>query len=145
MTVESFFREDTESALVSQVQWLQEHLGISDNFFSKLLDVEAWEFYEWRSMRGSLSETKQDRLREFWQMILHLLSFYNYETELARKLLEYKVESEEKNYQPPYAPPWLGTSPKAYLEVNGSGGIQRINEWVLSFRFADRYSTHGRD
>jgi hypothetical protein len=140
MPLETFFQEDTESALVSKVLWLQENLWISDNFFSNLLDVDEWEFSKWRSREGVLSEVKQERLREFWQMILHILSFYNYKTELARKLLEHKVESYEESYQSPYAPPWQGTSPKAYLEANGSGGVQKINEWVLSFRFADRYS-----
>lgn len=144
MTIEPFFQEHSESALISQAQWLQEHLGISDTFFSRLLDVEEPEFHKWRTREGTLSKDEQDRLKEFWQLILHLLSFYDYRTELARELLEYKVEIQEQDYQSPYAPPWVGTSPKAYLEVNGSGGIQRINEWVLSFRFADRYSTRSR-
>jgi hypothetical protein len=141
MQLETFFQEDTEAALVSKVVWLEENLSISDAFFSNLLDVDEWEFHRWRSREGELSETKQERLREFWQMILHLLSFYNYKTELARNLLEYEAESAGEDYRPPFAPPWLGTSPKAYLEANGSWGVEKMNEWVLSFRFADRYST----
>jgi hypothetical protein len=139
MTVASFFQDDTESALISQVQWLQKELDISDRFFSNLLKVEEKAFSRWRTRKETLPEDTQDHLKEFWRMTLHILSFLNFDLKLAQMMLEHKDESKVRSVKLAFDPPWIGTSMKAYLETNGPVGIQKVDQWVQAVRFADSY------
>lgn len=137
-TVASFFQEDTESALISQVQWLQGELGVSDQFFSNLLKVEEQTFYRWKTRDGSLPQEAQNHLKEFWRVILHILSFLNFDLERVHVMLDHKDDSKVR-VEKPFSPPWIGTSMKVYMETNGPVSIQKVDQWVQAFRFADSH------
>jgi len=137
MIVKSFFQNDTESALISQVQWLQNEVGLSDQFFSHLLNVEEDAFCTWRAGKGVLSEEQQHTLKEFWQTMLHLLSFLNFDLNRLSVMLEHVDDTKTYAIKLPFAQPWIGTSLKAYLELQGTAGIRKVNQWVQSLRFGD--------
>lgn len=133
-----FFQGHSEAARRAQVNWAAEKLGLDNHFFSELLNMEADEFREWRDMHNTLSPERQDVLSEFWYMILHLLSYLSFNTDLVQRMIFSKDERERRSIRLPYDPPWIGTSIKEYLEASGLSGISEVSRWALSFRFADR-------
>lgn len=134
-----FFQSDAESAMKEQINWLTERLGLDDHFFSKLLNMEVNEFRKWRNENNVLSQETKNMLREFWQMILHLLSYLSFDTELVQTMLSSEDKRERRSIRLPFDPPWIGTSIKEYLKASGPAGISEVSRWVLSFRFADRH------
>jgi hypothetical protein len=136
--VPTFFRDGGEPSLIKRAEWLREKLGLDDAFFARLLGVEDEQFYRWRISGGALREEKLSEFREFWEVILHLLSFFNLDISQVRNFIEH--EEEERPVKLPFDPPWVGTSVRAYLAITGRGGAQKLNRWIQSFQFADRYS-----
>jgi len=144
MTFSSFFQGDSEADLIEQVEWVEEKLGLSDSFFSKMLEVEEDLFANWRIGNGTIPNgtipvDKQDCLREFWQAITHILSFLNYDLTGVLTMLEHKSNSEVGSVKLATAPPWTGSSLKTYLETHGLRGIQTVSAWMQSVRFADSF------
>lgn len=137
-TVAWFFQDDTESALISQVQWLQKELGVSDQFFAKLLKVEERTFFRWKTKDGTLPQKAQNHLKEFWRVILHILSFLNFDLNRVHVMLDHRDDSRVK-IETPFTPPWIGTSMRAYMETNGPASIQKVDLWVQALRFADSH------
>lgn len=80
-SIPDFFQDDCEEALRSQVEWQTAHLGLDDSFFANLLREEPRVVSCWRKDRNSFSESKKDVLRDWWQAVLHLLSFQNFDEE----------------------------------------------------------------
>jgi len=134
-----FFQDDTEAALRAQVNWVTEKLGLDNYFFSELLNMEADEFPGWRAEHNTLSPERQIILDEFWHMILHLLSYLSFNTDLVRRMIFSMDDRERRSIRLPYEPPWIGTSIKEYLEASGPDAISEVSRWALSFRFADRH------
>jgi hypothetical protein len=139
MQVAPFFQEDTETALMHQVEWLQKHAQLSDQFFLNLLRVDERILSRWRIGDGALSEDLQGHLKEFWQMTLHILSFVNFELRLLKMMLEQSLDAKGGSASSSFDPPWLGTSLRAYLETNGIAGARKVNQWVQTMRFGDPY------
>lgn len=137
--VRSFFQEETEEALVAQVRWSEEHLGTSDAFFAKLLSTEQGRFFAWKIGRGALSEDELQQLRSFWRMVLHLLSFSGFDHMRMRQMLEHESDRPDRDVRLPFDPPWLGTSPKQYLEVRGICGVHELDQWVQRVRFGNSF------
>ena len=136
--MESFFLE--ESALIPQVQWLQNKIRLSDSFFVKFLKVEEHVFCKWKTKEENIPVDMQDHLKGFWQTILHILSFQNFDLERVRLMFNNIDKSDSgRSGNLPFAPPWIGTSMKFYLETNGSAGIQKVNKWVQDMRFGDSF------
>jgi DNA-directed RNA polymerase alpha subunit len=131
-----FFQGDNESALRSQVEWAMERLELNDQFFSNFLGIGVGALQQWRREGMTLSQDSQNDLKEFWQMILHLLSYLSFDFGLVQRVLNNRDERVSRS---PFDPPWIGTSIKQYLEASGPSGISDVNGWVLSFRFADRH------
>jgi len=139
MQVAPFFQEDTEAALMHQVEWLQKYAQLSDQFFLNLLRVDERLFSHWRIGDEDLSEDVRGHLREFWQMTLHILSFVNFDLRLLKMMLEHSVDAKVGAVSSAFDPPWLGTSLRAYLETNGIAGARKANQWVQTMRFGDPY------
>jgi hypothetical protein len=137
--VSSFFQEETEEALIAQVRWLEEHLGTSDSFFAKMLCMEQGRFFAWKIGRASLSEDELQQLRAFWRVVLHLLAFSGFDYARMRQMLEHRSEESKRETRLPFDPPWLGTSPKQYLEVRGICGVHEIDRWVQRVRFGNSF------
>jgi hypothetical protein len=133
----SFFLQDTESALIHQVQWVQKHARLSDQFFLNVLDVDERTFFHWRTGDEEFPEDLQERLKEVWEMTRHILSFVDFESELLRMMFEEPLETKAGPTISPFTPPWLGTSLKAYLEASGMAGIRAVNRWVQTMRFGN--------
>jgi hypothetical protein len=139
MNVAPFFQEDTEAALMQQVEWLQKHAQLSDQFFLNVLRVDERIFSRWRTGDEALSEDLREHLREFWQMTLHILSFVNFDLRLLKMMLEHSIGTRGGSVKSALDPPWIGTSLRAYLETNGIAGTQKVNQWVQTMRFGDPY------
>lgn len=136
--VPTFFRDSGEPSLIKRAEWMREKLGLDDAFFARFLGVEEEQFYRWRKRGGALQEEKLSEVRDFWEVILHLLSFFNLDVGQVRNFIEH--EEEKRPIKLPFDPPWVGTSVRDYLAVRGRGGAQKLNRWTQSFQFADRYS-----
>jgi len=140
MTVESFFQNNTREALIEQVAWLQKELEVSDEFFLHTLRVDAKTFHSWRTQHEPLPKHAEEQLTYLWQVILHILSFLNFDLGRVKLMLAYKSKSEYIRVSRPwFDPPWAGTSMKAYLEADGPVAIEKIDQWVQGIRFADSY------
>jgi hypothetical protein len=143
-SVPDFFQEDSEEALRAQVDWLENHLGLGDSFFAKLLREDQGVFSAWRRTSVALGMHKQNILRDWWQTVLHLLSFQNFEEGRVRSLLEEAAPTRPQAERSVFAPPWFASSLKEYLEGRGSDAIREVDCWVESFRFGNPYASSGK-
>jgi len=138
--VPDFFQDESEEALRAQVKWQHEHLGLDDSFFAKLLGEDRRRFSFWQKDADTLAPDKEDVLRDWWQTVLHLLSFQSFDEEKLRSLLEQTRPIGSSNEASPFSPPWSASSLKAYLENRGPEAIAEVNRWLESFRFGDPYA-----
>jgi hypothetical protein len=137
MPVAAFFQQETEAALIAQVNWLRTEVGIADSFFARLLNVDEQSFTRWKRGEGCLAKEQQCCLKALWHMVLHLLSFLNFEPQRLSDMFEYVARTEGAKSVSPYTPPWVGTSLRAYLEKQGYAGVQKVDQWAQAIRFAD--------
>jgi len=133
--VPDYFQEDSEDALRSRVQWLEAEVSLGDPFFARLLRTDEETFTRWKERRAALPRGELAGLREVWEMMMHVLSFVNFDCDRARRLLEHVPSAASLQLGARQAPPWAGSSIKTYLETQGSGGVDDVNRWVTSFRF----------
>jgi hypothetical protein len=140
ITVPDFFQDESEEALRSQVEWQEQHLGLGDRFFARLLREDERRFSSWKKDGAALTRDKEDVLRDWWGTVLHLLSFQNFDVERVRALLERTVPTGTPVRQSVFSPPWSGSSLKEYLENDGADAIPRVSGWVESFTFGDPYA-----
>jgi hypothetical protein len=138
--VPDYFQEESEAALRSQVNWLDQQIGVGDLFFARVLRTGEDSFRDWRDYRTSFSPDRQRALRNLWQTFLHLLSFLNFDEDRVRRLLDQRVPAASGPFRSPLAPPWAGATLKAYLEDQGPGAFPEVDRWVTSFRFGDAYT-----
>jgi hypothetical protein len=139
-SVPDFFQDESEEALRSRVEWLEQHLGLGDSFFAALLREEPGVFSAWKSAAGALAGNKQGVLRDWWHTVLHLLSFQNFDDGKVRALLEQPAPTRSQAERSAFSAPWSASSLKEYLETHGPDAIQEVDRWVESFRFGDPYA-----
>jgi hypothetical protein len=137
MPVESFFQDNTNQGLIAQVQWAEKELQLSDEFFSNFLQIPLTDFNAWKRQSKPLEPTAETNLRYLWRVVLHVLSFLNFNMDLTRVLLVSKTSSHTDTASP-FDPPWTGTSMKAYLEASGLPALISIDRWIQGIRFPDR-------
>lgn len=137
--VPDFFQSETPSARRAQVDWLEKHLELTDDFFAKVLHVDSALVRGWRGEYGRLDPGQQERLGSLWNLFLHLFSLLNFEYSRVKDLLE--AEAAPALPFPVLAAelPWAGRSMRWYLEHCGESAINDITRWVTSLRFTDRY------
>jgi hypothetical protein len=140
-SVPDFFQEESEEALRSRVEWLEQHLGLRDSFFVRLLGEDSRRFLAWRRGVDTLPRDKEEILRDWWQAVLHLLSFQGFDEARVRALLERTTPERPQAGPSAFSPPWTGSSMKEYLESHGSEAIEEVARWVESFRFGDPYAS----
>ena len=87
--VPDYFQEDSEEALRSRVQWLEAEISLGDPFFARLLRADEGTFTRWREHRAALAGCQLAELCETWEMMMHILSFVNFDSGRARTLLEH--------------------------------------------------------
>jgi hypothetical protein len=138
--VPDFFQDESKAALRAQVKWQHEHLGLDDSFFAKLLAEDRRRFSFWQEEAETLAPDKEDVLRDWWQTVLHLLSFQGFDEGRLRSLLEQTRPVGSSHEASPFSPPWSASSLKAYLEDRGPEAIAEVNRWLESFRFGDPYA-----
>jgi len=140
--VPDFFQEEGEQALRSQIQWLEEHLGFTDQFFATFLSTTESSFRDWRLDRAALSHERQFHLSGLWRTVLHLLSFMNLDEKRIRTLLDRHIPLEDEDSGPRryyLTPPWIGSSLRSYLEERGLEALVNVDRWVSMFRFGNPY------
>jgi hypothetical protein len=135
LPVPDYFQEDSEDALRSRVRWLETEVSLGDPFFARLLRTDEATFTRWKEHRAALPRRELLGLREVWEMMMHVLSFVNFDSGRARRLLEYVPSTASDQRGASQAPPWAGSSIKNYLQTHGPGGVDNVNRWVTAFRF----------
>jgi hypothetical protein len=135
VTVPDYFQEDSDEALRSRVQWLEAEVSLGVGFFARLLRTDEGTFAQWREHGGALPRAELGVLREVWEMMMHILSFVNFDSGRARRLLEHVPSAGSRALGASEAPPWAGSTIKSYLETHGSRAVDDVSRWVTSFRF----------
>lgn len=135
LPVPDYFQEDSEDALRSRVQWLESEIGLDTSFFARLLRMEEETFARWTEQRAVLPQRKLFDLQEVWEIMLHVLSFVNFDCGRARRLLEFVPPTAERERGARPVPPWPESSLRNHLETHGSDAVDDVNRWVTSFRF----------
>jgi hypothetical protein len=135
LPVPDYFQEDSEDALRSRVQWLEAEVGLDDPFFAKLLRTDEETFTRWKERQAALPPGELLALQEVWDMMMHVLSFVNFDSGRARRLLEHVPPAALGPSGASQVQPWTGSSIKTYLEAHGPGAVDDVNRWVTSFRF----------
>jgi hypothetical protein len=135
LPVPDYFQEDSEDGLRSRMRWLETEVGLDASFFARLLRTDEGTFRRWRDQRADLPRGELLGLRDVWEMMTHVLSFVNFDSGRARQLLEHDLPAAAPHRGSAQVPPWAGSSIKAYLEANGSGAVDDVSHWVVSFRF----------
>ena len=136
LPVPDYFQDDSEDALRSRVQWLEAEVGLGDSFFARLLRTDEGTIVRWKERRAALPRRELLALREVWDMMTHLLSFVNFDSGRARRLLEHVSPAAAEELGAAQAPPWAGSSVKSYLETRGLAAADDVTRWITSFRFA---------
>jgi hypothetical protein len=77
-------------------------------------------------------------LHDWWQTVLHLLSFQGFDGAKARVLLEQQARGPGQAVRSVFSPPW-SLSLREYLERHGHHALPAVDRWVESFRFGDPY------
>jgi len=139
-TFPDFFQEETPDALRSCVDWLEQEIGLDDQFFAKLLKADAPTFSDWRRADGELSQESEGALRQFWHTTLHLLSFLNFDPARVKELFGHVTSECPVDQRSALTPPWSGSSLKEYFEQIGSPAIEKVDCWVTGLRFGDIYA-----
>jgi hypothetical protein len=134
LPVPDYFQEDSEDALRSRVQWLEAEVGLGAPFFARMLRTDEGSLMNWMERGAALPSKEQLGLREVWDMMMHILSFMNFDSGRARRLLEHVLPNAPER-RASQAPPWAGSSIKMYLETHGPSAIGGVSRWVTSFRF----------
>src|SRR5260370_27189425 len=145
LPVPDFFQEDSEDALRSRVQWLEAEVGLGDACFTRMLQADEGTFAGWKEQRAALPRGELLGLQEVWEVMMHLLSFVNFDSGRARRLLEHVPPTAAREQGASQAPPWAGSSIKTYLETHGPDAIDGVNRWVTSFRFGSPFLTPERE
>jgi hypothetical protein len=133
--VPDFFQEESEKALRSRVRWLQGEVSLGDTFFARLLRTDESTFTRWMEDRAALPGRDLDGLREVWEMMMHILSFVNFDSDRACRLFEYVPPADSRARGGSQSPPWAGSTIKSYLETNGFRAVDDVSRWIESFRF----------
>ncbi len=134
-TVPDYFQDDSEDALRARLQWLEAEANLGEPFFARLLRTDAGTFTRWNQQRAALPRAALLGLQEVWDMMMHVLSFVNFDSGRARRLLEHVSVAAARQPGAKPAPPWAGSSIKTYLETHGPGAVNEVSRWVTSFRF----------
>jgi hypothetical protein len=135
LPVPDYFQEDSEDALRSRMRWLEAEVSLGDPFFAKLLRTDERTLTRWKEQAVALPRAELLGLRAVWEMMIHILSFVNFDSGRAQRLLEYISPAVSRQPGASQAPPWAGSSIKTYLEMHGLGAVDDVNRWVTSFRF----------
>src|SRR5690348_3835761 len=109
-TVPDFFQEESPEALRCQTDWLVREVGLDGSFFARLVRTDASTFASWRMHGGELPPAAEKTLRAFWQAMLHLLSFLNFDTARVRDLFEHTIPVPPAGTASPLTPPWGGST-----------------------------------
>jgi hypothetical protein len=137
-----FFQDEDEPALRSQVEWVEQHFGMTDRFYAKFLRIPEASLQAWRRQQEALPPDRQEALRDFWRTVLHLLSFAGMDEQQVRILLGHQALVEASGpRRHPLAPPWTGSCLKSYLEEGGANVLPDVDRWVTGFRFSNPYAS----
>ena len=122
-SIPPFYNIDTREALRLQIQWLQNEFGLSDSFFSALIDTREELFREWRQEHDTLKMRQLECLKQFWLVFTHILSFLNYQPDLVQKMLEKRFDHSTSTHDDRVArPAEKMVGGKLHRKAGGGGG-----------------------
>ncbi len=120
--------------------WLTLEVGLDASFLVKLLETDEPTLKNWRLFNADLPPGREDTLRRFWQMTLHLLSFLNFDLERVRELFQHAIPARSKDQESALARPWSGMTLKEYFERLGGLAVEKVDCWVTGLRFSDPHA-----
>ncbi len=125
------FQDEDEDYLRSEVEWVERHLGLSNDFFARFLRVEEDSFRDWRLGQAKLPLNREDALRRFEHTVQLLFDVAGMDEQAARTLLEHQVRVEGTGpRRHPHTPPWNGSCMKSYLEDGGPDALLDVERWL---------------
>jgi hypothetical protein len=119
--------------VLSDVNWLKEHLSFSDEYFAQLVGVPQELFCQWKRGEATLTSSQVQTLEKFSTAIRRVLSYYGFRRDLMMRVLE--VHFEDRIHRTKFTPPWVGSSLKDYLLHHGGEGSDEVDSWVQSLKF----------
>jgi hypothetical protein len=135
LPVPDYFQEDSEDALRSRVRWLENEIPLGASFLASVLRTDEKTLARWLERQAALPGEELAGLRQVWDMMMHILSFVNFDASRARQLLKHVAPAAGPLAQAGQTPPWAGSSIKTYLEEHGLRAVDDVSGWVTSFRF----------
>ena len=136
--VPDFFQGIQDKDLRSQAKWLEDNLGLDRRFFIRVaFGREAALKLEERAISDLYADHKSF-LRDFWRVVLHLMSHYNFDSRQVRRLFGERTPAQSTQQR---RLPWSGSSLKDYFEEHGVDAVADVNRWVTSLRFGDPYAS----
>jgi hypothetical protein len=148
----TFFQGTEEADVRCQVAWLQENLELDRRFFCHLLELSEIDLGQWIDGKKRLRKDKLELLTNFWQLNLHVLSFFGFKVIAAKELFDADAENmtvrrsfgasakERMATALKSSPPWAGDSMREYVAVQRGKAILEATKWITSFRFSDPYA-----
>jgi hypothetical protein len=134
-TVPDYFQDDSPDALRDQAEWLVREIGVDDQFFAGVVGTAPEVVARWRKAEGGLPAGSEDRLREFWRTVLHLMSLLNAEPDRVRALFQQSVPAQPGGTGGRATPPWAGSTLMSYLAAGGREAVEAVDRWVTGLRF----------
>jgi len=124
--------------VLSAVNWLQENLSFSDEYLAQLVGAPQEVFCQWKRGEATLTSSQVQTLEKFSTAMNRLLSFFSFRRDLMLRVLEFHSDSYQIRWNS-FTPPWVGTSLKDYLLRHGGRGIDEVDSWVQSLKFANPF------
>ena len=146
-SVPDFFQGDTLCARRDQLNWLESHLSLDDEFFAGVLSTDGSSIERLRQNGDHTLDASQEKmLGDLWGMFLHVMSATNFEDELGRKFLT--AVAVPSSLRSPGIPcvPWAGQSLRTFLEQKGPRAIRDVTAWLTSpaVLLTDRLQPHSQ-
>lgn len=121
--------------VVANVMWLQEKLSFSDEYVTDLIRVSKELFSKWKKGEATLTGSQLKTLENLWSAMNRLLSYFNFRRDLMMRVLEARFS--DQIHRTKSTPPWVGTSLRDFMLLQGRPGIYEVECWVWHIRSAN--------
>jgi len=121
--------------VVANVRWLQKKLSFSDEYVTDLIGVSKELFSKWKKREATLTSSQLETLENLWSAMNRLLSYFNFRRDLMMRVLEARFS--DQIHRTKSTPPWVGTSLRDFMLLQGRPGIYEVECWVWHIRSAN--------
>lgn len=100
----------------------------SDEYVTDLIRVSKELFSKWKKGEATLTGSQLKTLDNLWSAMNRLLSYFNFRRDLTMRVLE--VRFSDQIHRTKSTPPWVGTSLRDFMLLQGRPGIYEVECWV---------------